>query len=511
MVDGGTGTGDKLSLTLGAGNDKVRVAKRQAGGLTATINGKDQTVTGIEKLDLDAGAGADVIELGDLSGSLSEVKISLGRIATVVGTKSTTQTMGGNVVTLEEPDIRYADDRAKDTLSVEGTNGVDDVDVTTPTTGVTHVTMGTSYIIDIDQGIRAEGDTLTLMGLGGGDEIDAHTTTQNLLALVLQGGTGNDRLIGSRYDDVIDGGEDNDTCHRWRGPRHLPRRQPAATPSSSPSTVDFFLSDDLFVVGTVHEKAPGTDFDSGVVEDLDGLFENVELTGGGAVNTFLVGDLDGVLRIGALSRDVRAGPAIWRSRPAAATTCSWSPPGPRPARRCTCTARAAPTAWSCTAPASARTSSSTSTVAPRHDHLPASRAPTPPRSTHDTVEGVRIETFAGSDRVLVHRIAVPYTIWTGIGDDEIAVGTNGAFGGRRGASRRSPTPVAASTPSTPRCSSSTAATAPTPSGSTTPATTTTNTGTLTGDQGRPGSTCSPASTTSPSRGSRSTSGPATTR
>ena len=80
--------------------------------------------------------------------------------------------------------------------------------------------------------------------------------------------------------------------------------------------------------------APGTDFTSGIVEDLHGIFENAELTGGA--------DRQHVPRRrprrrarGRRTPPRRSGldrrPS--RSPPAPATTWSWSPPAPRPARR----------------------------------------------------------------------------------------------------------------------------------------------------------------------------------
>ncbi len=54
-------------------------------------------------------------------------------------------------------------------------------------------------------------DLLTILGHEGSDNINASGVQENLISLYLQGEAGNDRLVGSVFSDVLDGGLDDDT------------------------------------------------------------------------------------------------------------------------------------------------------------------------------------------------------------------------------------------------------------------------------------------------------------
>ena len=201
--------------------------------------------------------------------------------------------------------------------------------------------------------------------------------------------------MGSRYDDVIDGGEATTVSPVARAATPS-STSAAATPSSSPST-STSSSPTTCSSSAPCRTAPGTDFDSGVVEDLDGHIRERRAHRWRRRSTRSWSATSTVSsRIGALRRDVPGWTGRSASRPAAATTCSWSPPAPRPARRCTCDGerrRRQPGRARHQPPRGRRRRRSTGALGTIASQRAGRRRR--PRSTHDTVEGVRIETFAG--------------------------------------------------------------------------------------------------------------------
>jgi len=61
------------------------------------------------------------------------------------------------------------------------------------------------------------GDHLTLNGLGGDDVINASSLQAGAVALTINGGLGNDMLVGSQGDDLINGGDGNDVAFMGAG------------------------------------------------------------------------------------------------------------------------------------------------------------------------------------------------------------------------------------------------------------------------------------------------------
>ena len=131
------------------------------------------------------------------------------------------------------------------------------------------------YGVYVGRTIRAEGDTIEIRAGGGNDTLDASALTgTDRVAVVLRGEDGNDRIIGTPFADVLDGGDANDRVTGGAG------RDTFVDSSGTDTLVetfnsDFGVYDNLFVVGTA--AANGVDFTSGVVEDLAGIFEAVEL------------------------------------------------------------------------------------------------------------------------------------------------------------------------------------------------------------------------------------------
>ena len=388
-------------------------------------------ITSVEALTLDAGAGADLVTVRSLKDSpLQSLALDLGRTASVNGVRQ--ETIPGSSFTHEVPDVRYFDDLAADTVIIEGTGGDDTITLTTPA-GLTRLATSMGYGVDLAHGIRGEGDTLVLNTFGGADDIDASATTADAVAIQINSGTGGDSVVGSRYADRIDSGLGDDTVTGGDG------RDVFIDAGGDDTLVeafdrDFFLSDNLFVVGAVVTKAPGTGFATGIVEDLTGIFEHATLTGGVGGNTFLVGDAASVLGVPGGTRSVTGWTGevtinalggddlvVVSTRDSADVNGSQvhvnggtgsdrlvvdgtSLREDVVVDRVSGRSRITSTEW-------APTKRTTSTVV-----------------DHGDVDDVLIRTYEGGDRLLVRRLDVTHIIETGIGDDEVAVGSQAGFG-----------------------------------------------------------------------------------
>ena len=108
-------------------------------------------------------------------------------------------------------------DGAADSVTVNGTNNPDDIQIT-PIDNVVEVN-GAPVTVQIAHS-EAANDTLTVNGLGGADTITAGPGLAALIQLVINGGTdadvltggdGNDRIVGQQANDSMIGGAGNDT------------------------------------------------------------------------------------------------------------------------------------------------------------------------------------------------------------------------------------------------------------------------------------------------------------
>jgi Ca2+-binding RTX toxin-like protein len=138
----------------------------------------------VESIDFRALGGVDNIFIGDLSGT----------DVTQIG------------LDLRGPD--GGGDGAVDTVTVSGTNGDDVFGVAGDVGGVQvfglQATVNMFFVDDKGQ------DRLILNGLGGDDVIDASSLEAGAVQLTLNGGLGDDILIGSEGDDFFNGGDGND-------------------------------------------------------------------------------------------------------------------------------------------------------------------------------------------------------------------------------------------------------------------------------------------------------------
>ena len=162
------------NTTISANGEQATLF-RDLGAITMHLNS-------VERIELAPLGGADNITINDLSGtSVKEVAIDLG--------------VSGGV-----------GDGQTDSVTVNGARG-DHINVTASGTVVT--VSGLSEQVTIDH--AEAGDLLSIIAGAGSQTIDASTLPAATMALTLDGGAGNDVIIGSRGADTLIGGDGNDT------------------------------------------------------------------------------------------------------------------------------------------------------------------------------------------------------------------------------------------------------------------------------------------------------------
>lgn len=135
----------------------------------------------LEQVNFRAFGGADHITVNDLTGTpVTQVGIDLS----------------GNTFELG--------DEQADTVVVNGTQTNDVITVSGSTHGVNVVGLTAAVaIVGADPNL----DNLTINTLGGIDSVDASAVPAGVIHLTLNGGNGNDTLIGSQGNDLINGGQ----------------------------------------------------------------------------------------------------------------------------------------------------------------------------------------------------------------------------------------------------------------------------------------------------------------
>jgi Ca2+-binding RTX toxin-like protein len=182
-VEGQAGT-DTLQFNGANVNEKIDLsANGQRLRFTRDVANITMDVNGTERVNFNALGGADTITVHDLSATaVQQVNLNLGA-----------STGGG--------------DGAADQVIVEGTAGNDNISVVN--TGGVQTVSGLKTVVNIsnaDPGL----DALTIRALGGNDTVNASGVTQPAMLLTIDGGAGNDVLIGSAGADLLIGGDGND-------------------------------------------------------------------------------------------------------------------------------------------------------------------------------------------------------------------------------------------------------------------------------------------------------------
>ena len=172
----GSNAGENISISA---NGSRATLFRDVGNITMDLNG-------IERIELATAGGADNVVVNDLTGTgITEVAIDLAATGTAHG------------------------DGQPDQVAVNGTLGNDFITVDN-LGGVVRVS-GLAESVTI---AHAENglDQLTVSGGLGDDVIDASNLSANHIGLVLNGGDGNDVILGSHGDDSVVGGRGNDVA-----------------------------------------------------------------------------------------------------------------------------------------------------------------------------------------------------------------------------------------------------------------------------------------------------------
>ena len=184
-VDGQDGT-DTMLFNGSGGAEEFEVSANGEGvRFTRNLGTIVMDLNDVEKINLNALGNTDKITVNDLSGTdVTEINIDLAG------------TIGGT-----------AGDGQADTVIRNATNGDDIINVVGAGSSVSVV--GLSALVNV-LNAEAANDSLIIKGLGGNDGITATTLPANVIKLTLDGGAGDDSILGSQGDDVLRGGDGND-------------------------------------------------------------------------------------------------------------------------------------------------------------------------------------------------------------------------------------------------------------------------------------------------------------
>lgn len=183
IVDGQSGF-DTLEFNGAGGGENISIS---ANGNQATLFRDLGTITmnskSVERIEVASLDGADTITVDNLFGTgVKQVAVDLA--------------LPGGV-----------GDGDTDSVTVNGTTGINHINITASGTMVTVGGLPAEVTID-----HAEsGDRLSINGGGGSDTIDASALPAGTMVLTLDGGVGNDKIIGGGGDDMLIGGDGSDT------------------------------------------------------------------------------------------------------------------------------------------------------------------------------------------------------------------------------------------------------------------------------------------------------------
>ena len=181
LVFNGANINEKIGITANHGH--VTLA-RDVANITMDLNA-------VENLQLNVLGGADSITVGNLAGT------GMSKIA----------------IDLSAPAGSGQGDGQSDQVSLTGTKGNDQILVQGSGTSVTVTGLPAQVSV---AGTEA-GDVLAIDAGNGNDTIDASTLPAGVIGLSVDGGAGNDTIIGSQGADNLAGGDGNDTVFGGRG------------------------------------------------------------------------------------------------------------------------------------------------------------------------------------------------------------------------------------------------------------------------------------------------------
>ena len=186
IVEGQAGT-DELRFAGSNASETINIAAN--GGrilFSRDVAAVTMDLDDVEKIRFDAIGGTDNMIVGGLSGT----------DATTIDLRLAASGGGG--------------DGAVDTVTVNATNAADGGIAASSSGGIVSVT-GLPWTVTIS-GAEGANDQLILNGQGGDDVINASTLAAGLVSLTINGGLGNDTVVGSAGADLVNGGDGNDTA-----------------------------------------------------------------------------------------------------------------------------------------------------------------------------------------------------------------------------------------------------------------------------------------------------------
>jgi Ca2+-binding RTX toxin-like protein len=185
VVEGQDGT-DTMQFNGSAGDEIFAAsANGQRLRFTRNLGNIVMDTDDVEVVDLNTLGGTDTVTVNDLSGTdVAEVNPDLAGV------------IGGT-----------AGDARADVVIVNGTNGDDIIDVVG--SGTSASVLGLQAQVNITNSEGAN-DSLVVNALGGDDAVTATSLPAGVIKLTVDGGAGEDSLLGSQSADVFLGGDNND-------------------------------------------------------------------------------------------------------------------------------------------------------------------------------------------------------------------------------------------------------------------------------------------------------------
>jgi Ca2+-binding RTX toxin-like protein len=273
VVEGGAGTDTLVFNGANVGENIDISANGSRARLSRDVGNVAMDLNGIEHIQLAALGGNDTIAVQDLTGTdVKQVAIDL----------SATPGSGQG-------------DGAQDTVIANGTGGDDHISV---------VSSGSSVLVDglaaklSITGAEPGSDQLVVNGGAGNDTINASALRAGQIGLAINGGDGDDHIVGSAGNDVVNGGRGNDVAQLGAGDDSF-----VWNPGDGSDTVDGQAGNDTLVFNgaNVNENidisANGSHAtlsrDVGnVTMDLTSM-ETIDLNTAGGADTVTVNDLTG--------------------------------------------------------------------------------------------------------------------------------------------------------------------------------------------------------------------------